>query len=1215
VSNAETELLALRSILHRLPTEFPPVRAAHPDRLDGPPPLEGVGLVVVRLLGGRGAWEEPFDALRAACREQGIPLIAVGGEATPDAELTRLSTVPAGIAAEAHRYLAAAGPANIQHLLRFAADTVLLGGFGFEPPAPVPMAGVWDGAGIARPGAERDADRPLVGVVFYRAHLVAGNTQFVADLCAAIERAGADALPAYCYSLRPDTDGRVPVLELCREHGVDVLVTTVLAMGRAGAPAAAGDDAWEVPRLAELGVPVLQAPACNRPRQEWLDDPAGLTPLDVAMGVAIPEFDGRIVGPAFAFKEEVDGGGDLGTPVIASRTDPGRTARVAGLASRLARLRHLAVGERRVAIVLSAYPTKRSRLGNAVGLDTPASAIRLLTALRDAGYRVDRVPDSGDALMAELAGLLTYDSPSLSPTQAERAVGRLSADDYATWFGTLPHDARDLVTTVWGPPPGEVYVTPGESGPPGLAFPGLDLGHVLVTIQPPRGFGPDPIGTYHAPDVPPPHHYLAFYRWLAEGWRADALVHLGKHGTLEWLPGKANALSSACFPDATLGDLPLVYPFIVNDPGEGTQAKRRAHAVVIDHLVPPMTRAEATDDVARLEALLDTYASAQAMDPAKLPALRQRVWDVLVDAEIHRDLGLEVRPGTEAFDDTFDAMVLHVDGYLCALKDAQIRGGLHVLGDAPSGEALVDQVLAITRLPQGAVPSLRATVAAHLGLDPRSERRHDVDAIEAACRARVEALAAGGWRATSSGPVDPVERWICQRLVPALRRTPDEIGNVLAALDGRYVPGGPSGAPTRGGAHVLPTGRNFYSVDPKALPTPLSWDVGRQLADALVERHVAETGAPPATVGLVLWGTAAMRTGGDDAAQALALLGVRPAWDAESGRVTGLEVIPLDELGRPRVDVTLRISGFFRDAFPHLVALLDDAVHLAGDRDEPPELNPVRAGGTEDARIWGPPPGGYGSGILPMIERGSWRTDADLAEVYLAWSGFAYGRDRFGEAAPEAMRRRFAAIEVAVKNQDNREHDIFDSDDYLQDHGGMVAAVRALTGRAPRAWFGDTSDPVAPRVRALAEEAARVVRSRVLNPRWIAAMQRHGYKGAFELAATVDYLFGYDATAQVVEDWMYERVTAAYVGDPGVRAFFRASNPWALAAIAERLLEADRRGMWRATEAARKTLVDAVLESEGWEEHRTADAHISTSTATRGLLGSSRAPSWEDERS
>ncbi len=1179
LTNADTELLATRSILHRLPEGFPPVRAANPARPStaatataAGPALDSVGVVIVRLLGGRGSWEEPFDDLRRRCLEAGVPLVAVGGEAVPDAELASLSTVPAGIAAEVHRYLAAGGPGNLEQCLRFVADTVLLGGFGFEPPAPLPMSGVFEPATTPRrPG------RPLVGVVFYRAHLVAGNTTFVEDLAAAVDEAGGDCLAVHCYSLRPGPDGRVPALELCRQRGVDVLVTTVLAMG--GATPAGADD-WSVPQLAELGVPVLQAPSCNRSREEWQADEAGLSPLDVAMGVAIPEFDGRIVGPAFAFKEEVDDGGGLGVSVTATRADPERVGRVARTALRLACLRHRPNHEKRVAVVLSAYPTKRSRLGNAVGLDSPASAVRLLHALRDAGYRVDRIPADGDALMAELADRLTYETPALTTGQADQAAGRMPASTYVEWFAGLPADARALVESVWGPAPGEVYVHDGD-----LCFPGLDLGHVLVTVQPPRGFGTDPIATYHAPDVPPPHHYLAFYRWLDEIWGADAALHLGKHGTLEWLPGKATALSASCFPDAALGDLPLVYPFIVNDPGEGTQAKRRAHAVVVDHLIPPMTRAETYDDLARLEQLLDAYAQAQAMDPAKLPILRRQVWDLLVEAEIHRDLGLGA--GGEPGEDEFADLVLHVDGYLCALKDAQIRGGLHVLGRAPEGEALVDLVLAVTRLPQGPAPSLRATVATELGVELAAGGRREVDAVEAECRARVEALAAAGWAVEAAGG-DPTLRWVAERLVPALGRTSDEIGSVLAALDGRYVAAGPSGSPTRGGAHVLPTGRNFYSVDPKALPSAASWEVGQKLADALVRRHVEERGAPPRTVGIVLWGTAAMRTGGDDAAQALALLGVRPVWEPESRRVVGLEPVPLAELGRPRVDVTLRISGFFRDAFPHLVALLDDAVALvAALEGESADDNPVRAAGAADPRVFGPPPGGYGSGILPVLEKGSWRTDADLAEVYLAWSGFSYRRGAMGEPAAPAMRRRFAAIEVAVKNQDNREHDIFDSDDYLQDHGGMVAAVKALTGRAPLAFFGDSADPSAPRVRALAEEAARVVRSRVLNPRWIEAMRRHGYKGAFELAATVDYLFGYDATTGVVEDWMYERVTDAYVADPAMRDFFARSNPWALRSIAERLLEAGRRGLWsQPSDAAVKALEDAVLEAEGWEESR-----------------------------
>jgi cobaltochelatase CobN len=423
--------------------------------------------------------------------------------------------------------------------------------------------------------------------------------------------------------------------------------------------------------------------------------------------------------------------------------------------------------------------------------------------------------------------------------------------------------------------------------------------------------------------------------------------------------------------------------------------------------------------------------------------------------------------------------------------------------------------------------------------------------------------------------------------VPNLRRTSDEIANLLAGLAGGHVPAGPSGAPTRGAAHVLPTGRNFYSVDPEAVPSPLAWDVGRALADRLVERHLAETGAYPRTVGLVVWGTANMRTQGDDVAEVLALLGVRPLWDDQSGRVRGLEPVPLGELGRPRVDVTVRISGFFRDAFPGVVDLLDDAVTLVGGLDEPADDNPVRAAGLADARVFGPGPGAYGSGVYQAIEGRTWRTRADLAEVYLAWSGHAYRRGVAGVVAPDQVRRRFAAIEVAVKNQDNREHDIFDSDDYFQDHGGMVATVEALTGAAPRAWFGDSSDPSRPQVRALAEEAARVVRTRVLNPRWLGAMRDHGYKGAFEIAATVDYLFGYDATAGIVEDWMYERVTRAYVTDPVMREFFERSNPWALRSVCERLLEADERGLWDASDEARAALRNGLLAAEGMEERRT----------------------------
>ena len=1218
LTNADTEILSLRVVAEMLPPGFPSLRAANPAHLDRAPDLDGVAAVIVRLLGGRQSWEAPFGDLRADSLSRGVPLLAFSGEAVPDAELAALSTVPSATVTEAFRYLTQGGVENLANMLRFVADTVLMEGFGFDSPVEIPAFGI-----LPTTGADHRPERPTVAVFFYRAHVVSGNTRFVDELCDGIRAKGANALPVYGYSLRADaaaddsSSPRSPVVELLASHQVDAIITTVLAAGSLDEEA----ECWDAGALAELNVPVVQAICATVPSSTWESSSTGLSPMDVAMAVAIPEFDGRIVTVPFSFKETVDADDVLGSPVTAYRTRPDRVARVAGLAVRLARLRRTPQSEKRIALVLSAYPTKRSRLGNAVGLDTPVSVIDLLHALKDAGYRVDRIPASGDDLMAELADALTYERDSLSPAQSARAVGRWSGDAYRSWFAGLPADLQATMDEAWGPAPGTVYVEP--SGVPGesdvdLVFTGIDLGGVLVTVQPPRGFGENPIAVYHSPDLPPTHHYLGFYRWLDQGWGADAVVHVGKHGTLEWLPGKSVGLSASCFPDAALGDLPFIYPFVVNDPGEGTQAKRRTHAVIVDHLVPPLTRADLYDDLAKLEALLDSHAQVASLDPSKLPEVRRQVWEVMVAAEIHRDLGLhspaagpEGPLGGEhsapAFDDpAFDDLLFDVDGYLCELKDAQIRGGLHVLGNPPVDDPLVDMVLAITRLPQNRVGSLRSEVGEQIGEgdDPQS-----FDRIEEECRRRVEACQRAGWRPDAVPELDdpggviqssPVLAWACQRLVPALAATTGEIDAVLGALDGRFIPPGPSGAPSRGMAHVLPTGRNFYSVDPKAIPSPLAWQVGTALADRLVERHVSEEGRYPATVGLVVWGTAAMRTAGDDVAEILALIGVRPRWAAESGRVEGIELIPLAELGRPRVDVTVRISGFFRDAFPHVLALLDDAFALvAAAGDEPEDQNPIARAGTADPRVFGPKPGAYGSGILTLLESRNWRTDDDLAEVYLAWGGYAYSRSPghrdassggsgpiVGSPAPEALRRRLAAVEIAVKNQDNREHDIFDSDDYLQDHGGMVAAVRALTGVQPKAWFGDSSDPARPRMRSLAEEAARVVRSRVVNPKWLSAMQRHGYKGAFEMAATVDYLFGYDATAGVVEDWMYEKVTEAYVGDPGMRKFFEESNPWALRSIAERLLEADERGLWDASIEARETLRAAVLEAEGWEESR-----------------------------
>ncbi|MEW6638618.1 MAG: cobaltochelatase subunit CobN, partial [Actinomycetota bacterium] len=638
---------------------------------------------------------------------------------TPDAELTALSTAPKGAVAEAFEYLRHGGVHNTENLLRFVADTVLLAGHGFEPPAPLPDVGVYhpalpEGATLDGLLALHDRGRPTVGVVFYRAHLAGGNTAFVDALVEALEAAGANALPVYCYSLRAGEGGAVPALELLKGR-VDCLLATVLAGGGSGAADArrAGDPEgwleWEVPALEELGVPVVQGLCATSSREAWLGSDAGLSPLDTAWQVAIPEFDGRVISVPFSFKETLRDGSPVGAPLTVYRADPERARRVAGLAARLARLARKPNAQKRVALLLSNYPTKHSRVGNAVGLDTPRSAVRLLGAMREAGYRVDGAPEEGDALIHALIAAGGHDLEFLNAEQLAGAVGRLEAGRYAEWFGRLPGELRERVEAHWGPPPGDLYVDGGE-----LVVAGLSFGDVFVGIQPPRGFGENPIAVYHDPDLPPTHHYLAAYWWLIEGFGADAIVHLGKHGTLEWLPGKSLGLSPSCAPDAALRDVPLFYPFVVNDPGEGTQAKRRAHAVVVDHLIPPMTRAETYDDLARLEQLLDEYYQVETLDPSKLPQIEARIWETLRDAELHRDLGVEERP------EEFGEFLGHVDGYLCEIKDLPIRGGLHVLGEPPKGEPLRHLVAAMLRLGAGEIPGLRRAVGAAFGLDERA---------------------------------------------------------------------------------------------------------------------------------------------------------------------------------------------------------------------------------------------------------------------------------------------------------------------------------------------------------------------------------------------------------------------------------------------------------------------------------------------------------------
>ncbi|NES79013.1 MULTISPECIES: cobaltochelatase subunit CobN [unclassified Okeania] len=866
-------------------------------------------------------------------------------------------------------------------------------------------------------------------------------------------------------------------------------------------------------------------------------------------------------------------------------------------------------------------------------------------------------------------------------------------------------------------------------------IPGIQLGNIFVGIQPSRGYDIDPSLNYHAPDLEPTPNYLAFYYWLREKFQIDAIIHVGKHGNLEWLPGKSVGLSQECFPEIALGALPHFYPFIVNDPGEGSQAKRRSQAVIIDHLTPPMTRAELYGPLQQLETLIDEYYEAQNLDPSRLSVIRDRIINLIETEGLDKDLSflgnnldsssssfpsrekfsievevlnqdlsflpkdldfsessfqsrdkffievealnqnlsffpqdldslspssknrdkffieleslnqdfcfllkdldspqlpLKKREKIEKDENTrFSELITNADGYLCELKEAQIRDGLHIFGQCPQERQLRDLIIAITRHPSTTRLGLTRALAEDLNLDfdPLTD---DFSTIidenlimdGKVCRTVGDAVELLEQKAANlvenlinqnqiNSPFQQTNKeleWIRQKLLPSLQKTDQEIINLLIGLDGKYIPSGSSGAPTRGRPDVLPTGRNFYSVDIRAIPTETAWRVGQLAAENLIERYTQENGEYPQTLGLSVWGTSTMRTGGDDIAEALALLGVKPVWDRPSRRVIDFEILPVSILGRPRVDVTLRISGFFRDAFPNIIDLFDQAVIAVANLDEPETENPLAAQVKKEVKYWqelgltetqakarshyrifGSKPGAYGAGLQGLIESQNWQDDQDLARAYINWSGYAYTgiNNSYNQEArainsPKAFSQRLKEMQIVLHNQDNREHDLLDSDDYYQFQGGMTVAVRALTGKNPHTYFGDNSMAENPKVRQLKEQIARVYRSRVVNPKWIAGVMRHGYKGAFEMAATIDYLFAYDATAKCVEDFMYQGVAETYIFDENVQSFIQGKNPWALRDMAERLLEANQRGLWQSANQKILDKLQAIaLEAEG----------------------------------
>ncbi|MCF3933184.1 cobaltochelatase subunit CobN [Acuticoccus sp. M5D2P5] len=1174
LSAADGEITALVQAVHRHPGG-PAVRLAslasltHPMSVDllADKTLRHAKVIAVRILGGEGYFAYGVETLRRIAAETGARLIIVPGEAAFDEALAARGTVPLEDARRFHAYCREGGPHNRDRSLAFLRSFVV--DAPLPPPASaVPAAGLYARGTVLPDAAGLDVfpDGARVGLVFYRSHLMDGLIGGIDALVEGLAAAGLRPVPIFASSLKDEVAAAV-IRSLLEETGADVVLTT-MAFSAGGAGSALDDHRRFV-------IEVVQA---SSDIAAWEESAAGLGVRDLTMSVVTPEFDGRVLSRAFAFKQRAERDEATGAFPVDFAAVPDRVRFVAALAAAHTRLVATEAGDKRVALVLANYPGKDGRIANGVGFDTPASTVNVLAALEKAGYDVAGAPRDGAGLMERLlAG--RADPPA-----------RLSLATYKAWFARLPGAAREAVETAWGAVEDDPMVRHEA-----IAIPAHRFGNALVAIQPTRAYERDPKATYHDPALVPTHAYLAFYLYLRETFGAHAVIHMGKHGNMEWLPGKAVGLSETCWPEIAFGPMPHLYPFIVNDPGEGTQAKRRAQAVIVDHLTPAMTRAESHGRALELETLIDEYALARALDPKRAERL---AGDILEVAERHgfaADLALDLADR--------DAAIAELDAHICDLKEMQIRDGLHILGESPAGTQRRDLLAAIARAPRGGGPadgSLLRAIAADFGLgfDPldaamaetwTGPRPKPLDHAETPWRTvgdtveRLEAHAA----LLLEGEVEPGET--ARPILAAMetigadldRSGPAEIAALLGGLAGRFTPPGPSGAPTRGRPDVLPTGRNFFAVDIRGIPTRAAWAIGSAAAERVVERYVMEEGDWPRSIVLTCWGTANMRTGGDDIAQALALIGAEPVWDG--ARLTGFTVRSLSELARPRVDVTLRVSGFFRDAFPEQIALFDSAARAVAERDEPDDQNPVRARFREsggEISVFGAMPGAYGAGLQALIDTGAWEGRADLAEAFVAWGRYAYGKGRAGDVAEDALRQRLSGIDAVVQAQDNREHDILDSDDYYQFEGGLAAAVEAASGRAPVSLHVDTSRAERPVARTLAEEIARVVRGRAANPKWIAGVMRHGYKGAFEIAATVDYLFAFAATTNAVADHHFDQVYEAYLEDEAVAAFLAEANRPALEEIRARFAEAIERGLWSPKKNSVHARLDALMTPE-----------------------------------
>ncbi len=1138
-------------------------------------------VVVLRLFGDKGTWNYGIEQLlNWQAIDKKRKLVILSGTLDQEVSLCEISTIDINVALNISKLLRSGGLDNYRKFLNCLNylkkdETLIPNEFLKISFYPDPYLYDW-----------KIEEGEKIGIISYKSLFLANEIEVNEKLNLQLRKCGLSPKTFFISTLK-DQIIQKKLIEIFKKEDIKIIITTTSFSSSQIKNNNIIENSTNI--FTSLKIPILQLLSSNISKKNWLNSSIGMNSSDLLMQIIIPEFDGRITTSPSAFKELISKKNTLYSEITSYKADQVGIEWISKLAKNYVKLQKLNNFDKRICLVISNYPVKNGRIGNGVGLNTPSSIINILNWLKEEGYDLGSCdyPQDSSELMSMLIKTRTNDLES----QNNEPLDFLPLSEYLKYWNYLEIEPKNIIVNRWGKPSDAI-----DLDNEGFSINGLRFGKITLLIQPQRGYDAYTDRDIHSPDLPPPHRYLAQYFWIEKVFDANAICHIGKHGTVEWLPGKSVGLSNKCFPNIVCPAIPNIYPFIVNDPGEGSQAKRRIAATIIDHLTPPLDRSELYGKYSILESYLDEYFEAKLLNSCRIDIIEKSIFELVKKDFIEINLKNK------------NIQIEEIDSFLCKIKESQIRTGLHVFGNRQNDINEINLFLCIARVPNANRIGVVQYIAKNLKLDLNPwTNKYDQMLTEKDkkillsfsnqkilnFRMAIEFLEQQAkyiiylFFYKKNTNIKYLDKYKNQKIIdyffndkkhnnyflslkneilnPIINSSYNEKISFINSLNGKYVKSGPSGAPTRGKTEALPTGKNFFSVDARGLPTESAWSVGCKSASQIIDLYKQENGEDLKNVAISVWATSTMRNGGEDICQILYLLGVQPIWDEPSRRVVDLEIIPLSVLDRPRVDVTLRISGMFRDAFPQLVKLTSKAINLISNLNENDKFNPL-AGALKDGdpinRIFGSAPGSYGAGLQELISNSNWENIEDFGESFLNWSKWIYSDNLEPIEDKKSLENALKNVQLVVHNQDNKEHDILDSDDYYQFQGGLSSAVKKLSGKLPEMYHGDLSKFGLSKISKLQDEMNKVVISRILNPKWINGMKDNGYKGAFEFSATLDYLYAFDASTEVVSDWCYEEVYKSWLCDPDLRNFFLENNPWALRDIAQRFLEIINRKMW-----------------------------------------------------